>query len=203
MIYEVNESRFFEIENIKEIISKETKIIKIKEEIEIAYFNLIIDIKYLNIDDEKCEKSLELPIEFNIRSEEEIDVMLKNLFINIVEDKGIDVDFIIDVNINELEESTKIIEEIITGEKIIDAIQTIEEQDLTIIDSAEVSVVKYVADSEFNFLKMLKNSYKKYKMIILNDESSFDKISLKYNIKIEDLFKMKKEGLKVIVSVNE
>lgn len=203
MIYEVNESRFFEIENIKEIISKETKIIKIKEEIEIAYFNLIIDIKYLNIDDEKCEKSLELPIEFNIRSEEEIDVMLKNLFINIVEDKGIDVDFIIDVNINELEESTKITEEIITGEKIIDAIQTIEEQDLTVIDSAEVSVVKYVADSEFNFLKMLKNSYKKYKMIILNDESSFDKISLKYNIKIEDLFKMKKEGLKVIVSVNE
>ena len=50
---------------------------------------------------------------------------------------------------------------------------------------------------------MLKTTYQKYKMLILNDESNFDKLSLKYNIPIENLYKMKKDGLKVLVYVKE
>lgn len=226
MIYDVNESRFFEILGIKELKEYNARILKINEEEGIAYFNLLLDINYLNMDEETISELVSLPIEFNVRDNENLDVILKELFVEVKMEKGIDLTFDISVDINE--EKVEKMEEIdtdtlIKAEKIKEVInplfieenetetlvedekvvEIIDDDILDFEDKFEINITSNDNSKEFNISNFLRNSYQKYKMIILDNEANFDKISLKYNIKMEDLFRMKKEGLKVIVCAKE
>lgn len=204
MIYEVNESRFFDILGIKEIDSQNAKLSKIQEDKGIAYFNLELELNYININKEIKKELITFPIEFNVRESEEIDVNLKNISINVTEDKGIDLIFDISVDVNDKEEIVEIIEEI--EEDVLSKVEQIKEiimNDEKEDEILELNIINNLENKVFNLADILKNSYQKYKMIILDDESIFDKISLKYNIKMEELFRMKKEGLKVIVCAKE
>lgn len=208
MIYDVNESRFFEILGIKELKEYNARILKINEEKGIAYFNLLLDLNYLNIDEETKSELVSLPIEFNVRENEKLDVILKELFLEVKAEKGIDLTFDISVDITEEKEEIEEIDQdtLVKAEQIKEVISPdiIEEKELSSDEEKfEVNISTNCEKKDFNISNFLRNSYQKYKMIILDDEANFDKISLKYSIKMEDLFRMKKEGLKVIVCAKE
>jgi hypothetical protein len=208
MIYDVNESRFFEILGIKELKEYNARILKINEEKGIAYFNLLLDLNYLNIDEETKSELVSLPIEFNVRENEKLDVVLKELFLEVKAEKGIDLTFDISVDITEEKEEIEEIDQdtLVKAEQIKEVISPdiIEEKELSSDEEKfEVNISTNCEKKDFNISNFLRNSYQKYKMIILDDEANFDKISLKYSIKMEDLFRMKKEGLKVIVCAKE
>lgn len=205
MIYDVNESRFFEILGIKELKEYNARILKINEEKGIAYFNLLLDLNYLNIDEETKSELVSLPIEFNVRENEKLDVILKELFLEVKVEKGIELTF--DISVDITEETEEIDQDtLVKAEQIKEVISPdiIEEKELSSDEEKfEVNISTNCEKKDFNISNFLRNSYQKYKMIILDDEANFDKISLKYSIKMEDLFRMKKEGLKVIVCAKE
>lgn len=212
MTYEVSESRFFEVLNIKEILEYKGQIIKIQQDDKIAYYSLNVDFSYLNSSDLKVNDTISFPIEFNIRDSEELDVILNQIFMNVLEDKGVELSFDINVNIT-LEEEIIEPETIEKAEIIKEALpieipdEFEEESDVLIVeedcDVMEVVIKNDTNCNMFDLNNILKNSYQKFIIIPLNDESTFDKISSKYNIKIEELFRLKKEGLKVIVCAKE
>ena len=209
MIYEVNESRFFSILNIKEITNYDAEILKVTEEGNIAYYNLEVVIKYQNLDEEEKEELIQLPIEFNVRESEEIDVILKNIIINVIENNGVELNFDISVDVSEMEENIDIqekedIEIPVVELDVIEKAEEIKEAiNINNEDKIELKVLETSNNKPFDICKNLRNSSQKYKMIMLCDEQNFDKISLKYNIKMEELYRLKKEGLKVIVCAKE
>ena len=211
MVFDVSESRFFDIENIKEVLSHKAKLIKKDKDSVVAYFDLEVSLTYLDNEDKTLEKELILPIELNVRENEEINVILQNVVANLVPLKGVELEFFITVNIDEIEEilDTKAEEikekmGVENSEELVENFEEIPEKIEEIIEEKlDLNIVESFQNSDFKLCSMLRNSVQKYRVISLENEADFDKISLKYNIKIEELFKMKKEGLKVIVCVKE
>ena len=149
-----------------------------------------------------------MPIELNTRPLEELEVNVDKIILEIVEEKGIELEFFLNVKITESmheiikeEYQEELVESLsrdeIIEEIIVDREEVLEEQD------DGINVIEAIEEVGFDLCKLLKTTYQKYKMLVLSDESSFDKISLKYNIPIDNLYKMKKDGLKVLVYVKE
>ena len=203
MVFDVSESRFFDIKNIKEVLSHKAKLIKKDKDSVVAYFNLEVSLVYLDNVDKRLEKELNLPIEFNVQDNEEINAILQNVVIKLVPEKGIDLEFFITVNIDEIEEILDTKAEEIVEKMSVETIENVEKMPEEIEENIDFNIVESMQNGEFKLCSMLRNSTQKYRVISLENEADFDKISLKYNIKIEELFKMKKEGLKVIVCVKE
>ena len=208
MIYDVSESRFYEVKDIKEIKKHSYSLLKINTEDNILYFNLKVMVDYLDINNEEKNKELIMPIELNTRPLEELEVNVDKIILEIVEEKGIELEFFLNVKITESmheiikeEYQEELVESLsrdeIIEEIIVDREEVLEEQD------DGINVIEAIEEVGFDLCKLLKTTYQKYKMLVLSDESSFDKISLKYNIPIDNLYKMKKDGLKVLVYVKE
>jgi hypothetical protein len=208
MIYDVSESRFYEVKDIKEIKKHSYSLLKINTEDNILYFNLKVMVDYLDINNEEKNKELIMPIELNTRPLEELEVNVDKIILEIVEEKGIELEFFLNVKITESmheiikEEYQEELVESLSRDEIIEEIIVDREEVLEEKDDG-INVIEAIEEAGFDLCKLLKTTYQKYKMLVLSDESSFDKISLKYNIPIDNLYKMKKDGLKVLVYVKE
>lgn len=198
MIYDVNETRFYDIKDLKDVKDYSYQLLRANTLENIAYFNLKIELIYLSITGDETNTELLLPIELNTSVMEELEVEIKRLELKVLEEKGIDLDFDLSVNIKELYKEEivesyqqELIENLPRNEEII------EEQ------KEEMKLVESVIDTEFNLFSFLINTYQKYKVIILKEEETFDKISAKYKIPLDKLYVMKKEGNRVITCDEE
>ena len=202
MIYDVSETRFYDLLGIKEVSKYSYTLFRINNEDNIVYFNLKVELEYIDINNEHKKDELLMPIEFNIRPEETLDVDVNKINLSVVLEKGVELEFFLDVKITEsIQEQIKeeyqeiLIESLdreIVGENTIES--PIEN---------EFNLVENIEQTPFDLKNILKNDYQKYKMLPLNDETTFNKISLKYNIPLEELYRLKKEGLKVLVYAKE
>lgn len=198
MFYDVSESRFFEIKNIKEILNYSFELNLIKVVNNIVYYDLNVQLTYLTIENEKAETILMMPVEFNILNEEELNVDVKNISIELHDDVGVNMEFNLIVDIKE-KDVKKEIEEIYE-EELITNLNRVEKEIVVEEESDNTLVVITEEDSKiFNLNKMLVDSFDTYKVLSLSDETTFNKISLMYNISIEELYLLKKEGKRVIV----
>jgi len=198
MIYDVSETRYFEIKNIKEILNYNFELKRIKVMNNIVYYDLNILLTFLNSENEKLETILKMPVEFNILNEEELNVNVKNIKVELHGDLGVDLEFDLIVDIEE-KNVKKEIEETYE-EELITNLNRVEEE-MIVDDEIENTVVVITEEDtqKFNLNKVLVDSYDTYKVLSLSDEATFNKISLMYNISMEELYLLKKEGKRVIV----
>ena len=196
MIYDVNENRFYDIKDVKDLKHFSYKLLRNDTLENIVYFNLKVDLSYINLVGEVNNTELLLPIEFNTNDMEELEVEVKRLEVKIVEEKGVDLDFDLAVNIKELFK-----EEIVANyqQELIENLPREEEKHFVEEIIEEVKVIENTENSKFNLSSMFKSTYQKYKVITIKDEDLIDKISLKYKVPVEKLYALKKEGNRVIV----
>ena len=198
MIYDVNETRFYDIKDLKDVKNYSYQLLRANTIENIAYFNLKVELLYLSINGKETNTELLLPIELNTSVMEELEVEIKRLELKALEEKGVDLDFDLKVNIKELYK-----EEIVESYQQ-ELIENLPRDEEIIIDhKEEIKLVDSVIDTEFNLYSFLINSYQKYKVIILKEEETFDKISTKYKIPVDKLYTMKKEGDRVITCDEE
>lgn len=198
MIYDVNETRFYDIKDLLEVKDYSYKLLRANTLDNIAYFNLKVELKYLSLTGEQLIKELLLPIELNTTSQEELEVEIKRLELKVMEEKGVDLDFDLSVNIKELDK-----EEIVLNyqQELVENLPR--EESVHVEHKEEIKMIECENEKEFDLKSLFKTSYKKYKVITLKDEETFDKISAKYKVSIDQLYAMKKEGNRVIVCDEE
>ena len=184
MIYDIDDTRFYEIKDIKEVISHDFMLSFNNKNNCVASYLLEVDLTYLDNNDSERLVRIKLPVELNTTDDEKMEVSVKSLNIDLVANKGINLVF--DLSI-ELEDD--VIVDNTPLEAFIDA-RSIEE---VVLEESVERVIK--EKSLFDFVK---DSYCSYKVINI-DMDNIEKISLKYNIPIEKLIKDKNNGGKTIV----
>ena len=183
MVYDVNETRFYDIKDVKDVKNYSYKLLRANTLENIAYFNLKVELLYLNLIGEELNTELLLPIELNTNSMEELEVEIKRLELKVLEEKGVDLDFDLSVNIKELfkEEIVESYQQELIENLPREEIITLELEESTIEETNdEPNLITKIEKEAFNIFTMFIDSYQKYKVIILKDEESFDKISTKY-----------------------
>ena len=212
--YDIDEKRFFQIAGIEEIKSYEKRF-EILEYTDGFMHSLInIDITYLNLEYEELNVSLSMPIEINATKDEEVE--LKEISLEVVENEGVNVFFLLSIEIlDEKREESPI--SFLEEEKEVESVerQTLDTSALgneivnnNISNELEMETIEEkIAKEELNEVTILegkkeflslKTSYETYKAINLI-ESQFNNLSNLYKISLEKLYEKKKSGERLIV----
>ena len=212
--YDIDEKRFFQIAGIEEIKSYEKRF-EILEYTDGFMHSLInIDITYLNLEYEELNVSLSMPIEINATKDEEVE--LKEISLEVVENEGVNVFFLLSIEI--LDEKRE--ESPISFAEEKEEVESFERQTLdtsalgneivnnNISNELEMETIEEkIAKEELNEVTILegkkeflslKTSYETYKAINLI-ESQFNNLSNLYKISLEKLYEKKKSGERLIV----
>ena len=212
--YDIDEKRFFQIAGIEEIKSYEKRF-EILEYTDGFMHSLInIDITYLNLEYEELNVSLSIPIEINATKDEEVE--LKEISLEVVENEGVNVFFLLSIEI--LDEKRE--ESPISFAEEKEEVESFERQTLdtsalgneivnnNISNELEMETIEEkIAKEELNEVTILegkkeflslKTSYETYKAINLI-ESQFNNLSNLYKISLEKLYEKKKSGERLIV----
>lgn len=205
MKYEVKEKKFFENIGIKQIIDYSYFFKHLETTFDLEKYLLELKVSIENMNNEIMDKEFNLPIEFNTSMTEQLTAKLIKVEANLLENKGINFEIFLEVNIDEITNSE---EEIIQEKQEIKEIYQKElEEKLDSreqIISEEVAQVIYDTDEDVrgdNFLN-LNTDFVRYKVINL-DDNSLDKISVKYGLSINYLYELKNTKSKLIVHDNE
>lgn len=201
MKYEVCEKKFFELIDLKEISSIKRKLRHLQTTFDTENYELDIIVNYINKNDTLLEQTYIIPVELQTSMTESLTAECSKLNYVIKENKGIEFEFFIDVTVVEiLEEKEEIkesyqqeLEEIFLTRETLEIEEVVPEKSLLKID---------VKSDDKSFINSLKTDFVRYKILNLDDEN-LNKISLKYNMSINELYEMKKHGNKVIVHDKE
>ena len=181
MIYNIDEVRFYEIKNIKEVISYDFMLSFNNKKERIASYLLEVDLTYLDINEAERIIRIKLPVELNTSDLEKMEVLIKSLNVEVVANEGINLNFDLSV---ELEDEVIIDDKPL--ERVIEPI------------TDEIKKEEDIKEKKTSLFDFAKESYGCYKLINLNMEN-IELISLKYNIPMEKLIVAKNSGSKVIV----
>ena len=179
MIYNIDEVRFYEIKNIKEVISYDFMLSFNNKNDRIASYLLEVDLTYLDTNETERIVRIKLPVELNTSDLEKMEVLIKSLSVD-VQNEGVNLTF---------ELSVELEDEIIIDDKALERV--IE----PVVESVKEEVINKKQPTLFDFIE---ESYGCYKLININMEN-IELISLKYNIPMEKLIIAKNSGSKVIV----
>lgn len=196
MKYNVNEKKFYELKDLKEIKSFSYDFNHIETNLDYEKYLLFIEVEYLNASDEEVKLELKFPLELATNIEENLTADLINVDYE-VKEKGIEVELILDVEVITFEEEKVIIKEEYQQE-LEDKLSKRNEEELP---ESIVKIEENILCDTKNLFSFLKTEYIKYKVLSL-DEKDFDKLSLKYNLSLDFLYEKKKLNDKVIVYDN-
>lgn len=203
MKYEVIEKKYFKIDDLLNILKFDYELIHLETTFNLEKYQLKLNVEYIDIDSNDKIKELTLPIDFGTTMTETLIANVKRLDINKVKD-GIEIELVLEIEIIDNNESK---------EEIMDNYQEELEEKLLDRESISDEVRNDIIDDEFipkiesneeivDFSKLLKDSFCMYRVLSL-DEESLDKISTKYNLPLDYLYKEKNNKNKVIVYVKE
>ena len=202
MKYVVNEKKFYKIEDISNIKDFSYQLIHLESTVEFEKYMLEVNLKYLDKSLNEMEKEFDFPIDLNTTLTEQLSAKINKIDVEIIKDKGIELDISLDIETiiideikDEIKENYQLEMEVKLEKQREELIEeVIEELD----DEINPVIINSSESSDESLFGNLKSEYAKYKIITL-DDSSLDKISAKYNLSINYLYDAKKNNNKVIV----
>jgi hypothetical protein len=202
MKYVVNEKKFYKIEDISNINDFSYQLIHLESTVEFEKYMLEVSLKYLDKSLNEIEKEFDFPIDLNTTLTEQLSAKINKIDVEIIKDKGIELDISLDIETiiideikDEIKENYQLEMEVKLEKQREELIEeVIEELD----DEINPVIINSSESSDESLFGNLKSEYAKYKIITL-DDSSLDKISAKYNLSINYLYDAKKNNNKVIV----
>ena len=209
MKYEVNEKKIYDVLDISNIEEYNYELKHLETTFELEKYVLEINLVYKDLQLEEKKEIIILPIDLTTTMTEQLNAIVKNVHLNLIKGSGVEVDMTLEIEVIEFENDNKEeIHEIYQAEleaKLQERCDcTIEDVSLPkeeIIDTTMTIGTNAGADSP-NFFSDLNTSYDKYRVLNL-EENSLDKISAKYNLPLDYLYKLKKTNSKVIVHDKE
>jgi hypothetical protein len=202
MKYVVNEKKVYKIEDISNIKDFSYQLIHLESTVEFEKYMLEVTLKYLDKSLNEIEKEFDFPIDLNTTLTEQLSAKINKIDVEILKDKGIELDISLDIEtviIDEVKEEIKENYQLEMLEKLenkrVEVAEVVIEELENEINPVIINSSESVDESLFGNLK---SEYAKYKIITL-DDSSLDKISAKYNLSINYLYDAKKNNNKVIV----
>ena len=209
MKYEVNEKKIFEISDISNIKEYIYELKHLETTFELERYALEIDLVYENLQQEEKNEKIILPIDLTTSMTEQLNAVVKNVGCNLIKGSGVEIDFTLGIEVVEIENENK--EEIHESYQAELEVKLQERCDCNIEDiilpteettNAPMTIGTNDFDDSLDLFGTLKTSYEKYRVLNL-DETSLDKISVKYNLPLDYLYKIKKTNSKVIVHDKE
>jgi hypothetical protein len=202
MKYVVNEKKFYKIEDISNINDFSYQLIHLESTVEFEKYMLEVSLKYLDKSLNEIEKEFDFPIDLNTTLTEQLSAKINKIDVEIIKDKGIELDISLDIEtiiIDEIKDEIKENYQLEMLEKLEKQREELIEEVIEELDD-EISpvIINSSESSDESLFGNLKSEYAKYKIITL-DDSSLDKISAKYNLSINYLYDAKKNNNKVIV----
>ena len=202
MKYVVNEKKFYMIEDISNIKDFSYQLIHLESTFEFEKYMLEVNLKYLDKSLNEIEKEFDFPIDLNTTLTEQLSAKINKIDLEIIKDKGIELDISLDIEtliIDDVKEEIKENYQLEMLEKLEkQREELIEEVIEELDDEINPVIINSSKSSDESLFGNLKSEYAKYKIITL-DDSSLDKISAKYNLSINYLYDAKKNNNKVIV----
>lgn len=209
MKYEVNEKKMYEVLDINNIKDYIYELKHLQTTFELEKYALEINLVYEDLQLEEKKENIILPIDLTTTMTEQLFANVKNVELNLIKGNGVEIDITLEVEVIEFDKESKeeihesyqselevklqercdcVVEDIpLSKEEIIDTTMTIGTNEI---------------DNSLDFFSGLKTSYDKYRVLNL-EENSLDKISAKYNLPLDYLYKLKKTNSKVIVHDKE
>ena len=202
MKYVVNEKKFFKIEDISNIKDFSYQLIHLESTVEFEKYMLEVTLKYLDKSLIEIEKEFDFPIDLNTTLTEQLSAKINKIDVEILKDKGVELDISLDIETIIIDEVKEEIKENYQLEMLEKLEKQREEVADVVIEELENEINPVIINSnesgDESLFGNLKSEYAKYKIITL-DDSSLDKISAKYNLSINYLYDAKKNNNKVIV----
>ena len=202
MKYVVNEKKFYKIEDISNVKDFLYQLIHLESTVEFEKYMLEVSLKYLDKSLKEIEKEFDFPIDLNTTLTEQLSAKINKIDVEIIKDKGIELDISLDIEtviIDDVKEEIKENYQSEMLEKLEKQREELIEEVIEELDDEINSVIINSSESrDESLFGNLKSEYAKYKIITL-DDSSLDKISAKYNLSINYLYDAKKNNNKVIV----
>lgn len=202
MKYVVNEKKFFKIEDISNIKDFSYQLIHLESTVEFEKYMLEVSLKYLDKSLNEIEKEFDFPIDLNTTLTEQLSAKINKIDVEILKDKGVELDISLDIETIIIDEVKEEIKENYQLEMLEKLEKQREEVADVVIEELENEINPVIINSsesgDESLFGNLKSEYAKYKIITL-DDSSLDKISAKYNLSINYLYDAKKNNNKVIV----
>ena len=202
MKYVVNEKKFFKIEDISNIKDFSYQLIHLESTVEFEKYMLEVTLKYLDKSLNEIEKEFDFPIDLNTTLTEQLSAKINKIDVEILKDKGVELDISLDIETIIIDEVKEEIKENYQLEMLEKLEKQREEVADVVIEELENEINPVIINSsesgDESLFGNLKSEYAKYKIITL-DDSSLDKISAKNNLSINYLYDAKKNNNKVIV----
>ena len=202
MKYVVNEKKFYKIEDISNIKDFSYQLIHLESTVEFEKYMLEVTLKYLDKSLNEIEKEFDFPIDLNTTLTEQLSAKINKIDVEILKDKGVELDISLDIETIIIDEVKEEIKENYQLEMLEKLEKQREEVADVVIEELENEINPVIINSsesgDESLFGNLKSEYAKYKIITL-DDSSLDKISAKYNLSINYLYDAKKNNNKVIV----
>ena len=202
MKYVVNEKKFYNIEDISNIKDFSYQLIHLESTVEFEKYMLEVTLKYLDKSLNEIEKEFDFPIDLNTTLTEQLSAKINKIDVEIIKDKGIELDISLDIETIIIDEIKDEIKENYQLEMEVKLEKQREELIEEVIEELDDEISPVIINSsesrDESLFGNLKSEYVKYKIITL-DDSSLDKISAKYNLSINYLYDAKKNNNKVIV----
>ena len=107
MNYEVKEKKFFELKNIKKVLKFDYNFRYVETTFDLEKYVLELVLLYEDINEEKIEEEIELPIEFNTSMTEQLSADVKDIDIKTIEGNGVEICFEFSININNITSTEK------------------------------------------------------------------------------------------------
>ena len=202
MKYVVNEKKFYKIEDISNVKDFLYQLIHLESTVEFEKYMLEVSLKYLDKSLKEIEKEFDFPIDLNTTLTEQLSAKINKIDVEILKDKGVELDISLDIETIIIDEVKEEIKENYQLEMLEKLEKQREEVADVVIEELENEINPVIINSsesgDESLFGNLKSEYAKYKIITL-DDSSLDKISAKYNLSINYLYDAKKNNNKVIV----
>ena len=209
MKYEVNEKKMYEVLDINNIKDYIYELKHLQTTFELEKYALEINLVYEDLQLEEKNENIILPIDLTTTMTEQLFANVKKVELNLIKGSGVEIDMTLEVEVIEFEKESK--EEI--HESYQSELETkLQERCECVVEDIPLSKEEIVdttmmigindIDNSPDFFSGLKTSYDKYRVLNL-EENSLDKISAKYNLSLDYLYKLKKTNNKVIVHDKE
>lgn len=189
------------IENISNIKDFSYQLIHLESTVEFEKYMLEVNLKYSDKSLNEIEKEFEFSIDLNTTLTEQLSAKINKIDVEIIKDKGIELDISLDIETIIIDEVKEEIKENYQLE-MLEKLENKREETTEVVEELENEINPVIINSseyrDESLFGNLKSEYAKYKIITL-DDSSLDKISAKYNLSINYLYDAKKNNNKVIV----
>jgi hypothetical protein len=110
MKYVVNEKKFYKIEDISNINDFSYQLIHLESTVEFEKYMLEVSLKYLDKSLNEIEKEFDFPIDLNTTLTEQLSAKINKIDVEIIKDKGIELDISLDIEtiiIDEIKDEIK------------------------------------------------------------------------------------------------